>query len=114
MRILVIEDEHRIGTSIKKGLEMEKYAVDLAFDGRDGYDLALTEDYDCIILDLMLPGMDGISVCRKLREENIHTPVLILTAIVYKDGKENEYWLEGKKVTKEDVETYQQNNRESR
>lgn len=80
MRILVVEDEHRIGTSIKKGLELEKYAVDLAFDGRDGYDLASTEDYDCLILDLMLPGMDGLSICQKLRDGNIHTPILILTA----------------------------------
>lgn len=47
MRILVVEDEHRIGTTIKKGLELEKYAVDLAFDGRDGLDLATTEEYDC-------------------------------------------------------------------
>jgi DNA-binding response OmpR family regulator len=80
MRILVVEDEHRIGTSIKKGLELEKYAVDLAFDGRDGYDFAATEEYDCIVLDLMLPGMDGLSVCKKLREKGIHTPILILTA----------------------------------
>jgi len=80
MRILIVEDEHRIGTSIKKGLELEKYAVDLAFDGRDGYDFAATEEYDCIILDLMLPGMDGLTICKKLREKGIHTPILILTA----------------------------------
>jgi two-component system, OmpR family, response regulator len=80
MRILVVEDEHRIGTSIKKGLEIEKYAVDLAFDGRDGFDFASTEDYDCIILDLMLPGMDGLTICKKLREKENHTPILILTA----------------------------------
>ncbi|KKT35709.1 MAG: Two component transcriptional regulator, winged helix family [Candidatus Collierbacteria bacterium GW2011_GWB1_44_35] len=80
MRILVVEDEHRIGTSIKKGLELEKFAVDLAFDGRDGFDLASTEDYDCLILDLLLPGLDGITICKKLRELNIHTPILILTA----------------------------------
>jgi DNA-binding response OmpR family regulator len=80
MRILVVEDEHRIGTSIKKGLELEKFAVDLAYDGRDGFDLASTEEYDCLILDLMLPGMDGITICKKLRQLNIHTPILILTA----------------------------------
>lgn len=80
MRILVVEDEHRIGTTIKKGLELEKYAVDLAFDGRDGLDLATTEEYDCLILDLMLPGIDGISICKKLRQNSIHTPILILTA----------------------------------
>jgi len=80
MRILVVEDEHRIGSSIKKGLELEKYAVDLAFDGRDGFDLASTEEYDCLILDLMLPGIDGLTICDKLRKMNIHTPILILTA----------------------------------
>ncbi len=80
MRLLVVEDEHRIASSIKKGLEMEKYAVDLAYDGRDGLDLALTEDYDCIVLDLMLPGVDGLSLCRQLRQNNIHTPIIILTA----------------------------------
>jgi DNA-binding response OmpR family regulator len=80
MRILVVEDEHRIGTTIKKGLELEKYAVDLAFDGRDGLDLATTEEYDCLILDIMLPGIDGISICKKLRQDSIHTPILILTA----------------------------------
>lgn len=80
MRILIVEDEHRIATSIKKGLELEKYAVDVAFDGRDGFDLASTEEYDCIILDLMLPGMDGLEICKKLREKQIHTPILILTA----------------------------------
>jgi DNA-binding response OmpR family regulator len=80
MRILVVEDEHRIGTTIKKGLELEKYAVDLAFDGRDGLDLATTEEYDCLILDIMLPGIDGISICKILRQDSIHTPILILTA----------------------------------
>lgn len=80
MRILVVEDEHRIGTSLKKGLELEKYAVDLTFEGRDGFDMATTEEYDCIILDLMLPGMDGLVICKKLREMNIHTPILMLTA----------------------------------
>lgn len=80
MRILVVEDEHKIANSIKKGLEQESYAVDIAFTGTDGYDLASTEDYDLIILDLLLPGMDGIKFCKKLREKNIHTPILILTA----------------------------------
>jgi two-component system, OmpR family, response regulator len=80
MRILVVEDEHRIAQSIKKGLEQERYAVDLAYSGTDGFDLASTESYDCIILDLMLPGMDGLAVCRELRALSIHTPVLILTA----------------------------------
>ena len=55
MRILVVEDEHKIANSIKKGLEQESFAVDVAFDGEHGFDLAATEDYDVIILDLMLP-----------------------------------------------------------
>lgn len=81
MRILVVEDDHRISSSIKRGLEQESMAVDVAFDGEDGYDLAESEDYDVIVLDLMLPKLDGISVVKKLRKEaNIHTPVLILTA----------------------------------
>lgn len=81
MRILVVEDEHKIANSIKKGLEQESFAVDVSYDGRSGFDLASTEDYDLIILDLMLPGMDGFTICQKLRkEENIHTPILILTA----------------------------------
>jgi len=81
VRILVVEDEHKIANSIKKGLEQESYAVDVAFDGEQGFDLAAAEDYDVIILDLMLLKMDGMEVCRKLRkEENIHTPILMLTA----------------------------------
>ncbi len=80
MRVLVVEDEHKIANSIKKGLEQESYAVDIAYDGNDGYDLAATEDYDLIILDLMLPGMDGLEICKKLRQEGNHTRILILTA----------------------------------
>lgn len=80
MRILVIEDEHKIANSIKKGLEQESFAVDVAYDGSDGFDLAVTEDYDAIILDLLLPKIDGVTICKKIREEKIQTPVLILTA----------------------------------
>lgn len=80
MRILLVEDERRIALSIKKGLEQERYAVDVVFDGTEGYDLAITEEYDCIILDVMLPGLDGVSIAAKLRKEKIHTPILILTA----------------------------------
>lgn len=76
----MVEDEHKIAQAIKKGLEQESYAVDLAFDGEAGYDLAATEDYDAIILDLLLPKIDGITICRRLREKNRHTPILILTA----------------------------------
>lgn len=80
MKILVVEDEHLIANSIKKGLEQEHHAVDVSYTGTDGYDLAATEDYDLIILDLMLPGMDGMTICRQLRKDNIHIPVLMLTA----------------------------------
>lgn len=79
MRILVVEDEHKIANSIKKGLEQESYAVDAAFTGVDGFDLAITEDYDLIILDILLPGMDGVTICRRLRRQSIHTPILMLT-----------------------------------
>jgi DNA-binding response OmpR family regulator len=80
MRVLIVEDEQRIARSIKKGLELEHYAVDLAFTGSEGYALATGEEYDLIILDLMLPEMDGVAVCKKLRERKIHTPILMLTA----------------------------------
>lgn len=80
MRILIVEDEHKIANSIKKGLEQESHAVDIAYDGADGYDLAVSEDYDLIILDLLLPGICGIEICSKLREKQIHTPIIILTA----------------------------------
>jgi DNA-binding response OmpR family regulator len=80
MRILVVEDEHKIANSIKKGLEQETYAVDVAYDGEEGSDLASSEEYDLIILDLMLPKMDGVEICKKLRSEENHTPILMLTA----------------------------------
>lgn len=80
MRILIVEDEHKIANSIKKGLEQELFAVDVAYDGTEGYDLASTEDYDMIILDRLLPSIDGIEICQKLREKKIHTPILLLTA----------------------------------
>src|SRR3990170_2697719 len=80
MRILVVEDEHKIANSIKKGLEQESFATDVAYDGEEGFDLALTEPYGVIILDLMLPKIDGVTICKNLREEGIHTPILMLTA----------------------------------
>lgn len=80
MRILVVEDEHRIAQTIKKGLKQERYAVDIAYDGATGYDLASTEDYDVMILDRMLPEMTGIDMCTKLRKNGNHTPILMLTA----------------------------------
>lgn len=80
MRILIVEDEHKIATSIKKGLEQEAYVVDIAYDGIEGFDLASSEPFDLIILDLMLPGMDGLTLCKKLRASGKHTPILMLTA----------------------------------
>jgi len=79
MRILIIEDEHRLSNVVKKGLE-EGFAVDQAFDGEEGLYLAESESYDLIILDLMLPKIDGIEVCRQLRKKKIRTPILMLTA----------------------------------
>jgi DNA-binding response OmpR family regulator len=87
MKILVVEDEHKIANSIKNGLEQETDAVDVAYNGTDGFDLASSENYDVIILDLMLPDMDGVEICKKLRLENIHTPILILTAKGQLDDK---------------------------
>lgn len=80
MRILIIEDEHKIANSIRKGLEQEMFAVDVAYDGTTGYDLAIGEEYDAIIIDRLLPGIDGVTICKNLRENNIHTPILFLTA----------------------------------
>jgi len=82
MKVLVIEDEHKIANSIKQGLEQEHYVVDVAYDGTAGYDLASSEPFDVIILDRLLPGLDGLRLCKQLREENIHTPILMLTAKV--------------------------------
>ncbi len=80
MRILVVEDEKKVASFIKKGLEEEYYSVDTAFDGREGFRLALTEEYDLIILDIMLPLKDGFTILKELRSENVQTPVLFLTA----------------------------------
>lgn len=87
MKILVVEDEHLIANSIKKGLEQEHYTVDVAYDGLEGFDLAASGDYDIILLDLMLPQMNGIDICRQLRDEKIHTPILMLTAKSQLDDK---------------------------
>lgn len=81
MRILVVEDEHKIANALKRGLEQHAYAVDISYDADNGLAMATTEPYDLIILDRMLPGgMDGIGILRALREANNHTPVLLLTA----------------------------------
>lgn len=80
MRILIIEDEHTIANAIKKGLEQESYAVDVTYDGQSGLDMAIGEEYDLIILDRMLPIIDGIELCKKIRQSENHTPILMLTA----------------------------------
>ena len=80
MKILIVEDEVKIGNSIKKGLEQELFVVDVANDGTTGLDLALSEKYDLIILDRLLPGIDGVEICKKLRLEKNTVPILLLTA----------------------------------
>ena len=80
MRILVVEDEKKVASFIKRGLEEEKFAVDAAHDGEEGLYMAETNPYDLILMDLMLPKMDGLTVIRELRKKGIHTPVLCLTA----------------------------------
>jgi DNA-binding response OmpR family regulator len=80
MKVLVVEDEHKIANSIKQGLIQEGIVVDVAYDGIEGFDLASSEEYDVIILDRLLPGMEGLQICKKLRERKNHAPVLILTA----------------------------------
>jgi heavy metal response regulator len=80
MRILVVEDEKKIAGFIKRGLKEEGYAVDTAADGDEGYELASVNDYDLIILDIMLPKCDGVTLCKKLRTDKVETPVIMLTA----------------------------------
>lgn len=80
MKILVIEDEQKIADAIKQGLEQEHCVVDVAYTGTEGYDLAVVEQYDLIILDRLLPGMDGLTICERLRKEQNTTPILMLTA----------------------------------
>lgn len=82
MRVLVVEDEHKIARALKRALEQEKYAVDVAYDGDDGFAMATTEPYDVIVLDRMIPGSyDGVSLVREMRERKINTPILLLTAL---------------------------------
>lgn len=82
MRILVVEDEHKIARALKKALEQESYAVDVVYDGDEGYAMATTEPYDLAIVDRMIPGeYDGIAIVEAMRAQKIHTPVLLLTAL---------------------------------
>lgn len=82
MRVLVVEDEHKIAMALKKALEQESFAVDVSFDGDDGYAMATTEPYDIAIIDRMIPGdYDGLAIVKAMRDQSIHTPVILLTAL---------------------------------
>ncbi len=87
MRVLVVEDEVRQAAALKRGLEAEGFAVDVASSGTNGLWLATKQPYDAIVLDVMLPGLNGYKVCAELRAKEIWTPVLMLTA---KDGELDE------------------------
>ncbi len=87
MRVLVVEDEKRLAAGIKKGLEAEGFATDVALTGTDGLWMARENPYDAIVLDILLPGINGYKVCATLREAGVWTPILMLTA---KDGEYDE------------------------
>jgi two-component system OmpR family response regulator len=87
MRVLVVEDERTLADGLRRGLEAEGFAADVAHDGIDGLHLALEHAYDAIVLDLMLPGMNGFQVCAALRDAGVWTPIVVLTA---KDGEYDE------------------------
>ncbi|MEA2702288.1 MAG: hypothetical protein QOD63_233 [Actinomycetota bacterium] len=87
MRVLVVEDEKRLAAGLRKGLEAEGFGVDVALDGTDGLWMARENPYDAIVLDIMLPGVNGFKICANLREDGDWTPILMLTA---KDGEWDE------------------------
>ena len=87
MRLLVVEDEKRLAAGLKRGLMAEGFAVDVALNGTDGLWMAGEHDYDALILDIMLPGVNGFQICSRLREGGVWTPILMLTA---KDGELDE------------------------
>lgn len=87
MRILLVDDEKRLADGVRRGLEAEGMVVDVAHDGATGLDMASDADYDVIVLDVMMPRMNGYRVCQSLRADGDHTPVLFLTA---KDGEWDE------------------------
>src|SRR5438132_2776256 len=84
MRVLIVEDETKVASAVRRGLEAEGFAVDIALTGTDGLWMATENPYDVIVLDIMLPGMNGFKVCENLREAGNWTPILMLTA---KDGE---------------------------
>ncbi len=81
MRVLVVEDERRLAAGLHAGLAAEGFAVDVALNGTDGLWLARENPYDVLVLDLMLPGVDGFDICRTLRDEGTWTPVMMLTLV---------------------------------
>jgi DNA-binding response OmpR family regulator len=87
MYILLVEDERRLAQAVRRVLEEEGHTVDVAYDGEEGLAMATETDHDVIVLDIMLPVMDGIEVCRRLRRNKIDTPVLLLTALDGVDDK---------------------------
>jgi len=80
MKILIVEDDRKIANAIKRGLEQESYACDVSYNGKDGLGSAIALEYDLIVLDRMLPEIDGVKICQILREKKIKIPILILTA----------------------------------
>jgi len=80
MAILIIEDERKLVNILKTALKSERYSVDVAYDGEEGLEKAMRNNYSMIILDIMLPKKDGFAICKELRERDIHTPIIILTA----------------------------------
>lgn len=87
MKVLVVDDEHRLAAALERGLVAEGFAVDVCHDGTEGLWMATEHRYDVIVLDIMLPGLNGYEVCRRLRQDAIWTPILMLTA---KDGEYDE------------------------
>ena len=80
MKVLLVEDEPKVAGAIKRGLHQERHVVELCYNGSDGLAAALGSEYDIIILDRMLPGIEGLEICRKIRAAKIKTPIIVLTA----------------------------------
>src|SRR6202034_1654178 len=81
MKVLLVEDEAKIAAFIQKGLNENGYDITLAYDGKLGLSMALQGDYDVIILDVMLPVINGLEICKSVRQHNVNTPILMLTAL---------------------------------
>src|SRR5881396_431333 len=80
MRILIVEDDRRLARQLKKGLDEQGHSTTLAFEGKGGWEAVRAGDFDVIVLDVMLPGLDGLSIVRRARQDGIGTPILLLTA----------------------------------